>query len=423
MDALVEKRAELEAKRQALHAIFAEAGADFDLMKSTALEGDSKHRAEQVRALNDELTALGKEVETLQGVRDAAANVKSIGDKLDTPASQMQHPAAGGGDGTQGPLKSIGELFVESDAYKGFKRGSGIGPVAELKAWRTAEEFKTVMSQGTGFAPETIRTGRLVEAALAPIQVIDLIPPGVTDQAAVVYMLETVATSGAAEVAESAQGALVTWAESALQFAQQTSTVRKISTWLPVTDEQLEDVAFIQSFVNMRLSLFIRQRLDSQILVGNGVAPNLLGFLNVPTIQTQAKGADPTPDAIYKAMTLVRVTGRAIPSGVVLHPNDWQAIRLLRTADGIYIWGSPSEAAPERIWGLPVAQADVITENTGLVGDFRGYCQLVMRRGIEVQISNSHASYFIQGVQAIRADMRAAFPVYRPTAFCLCTGI
>jgi hypothetical protein len=46
-----------------------------------------------------------------------------------------------------------------------------------------------------------------------------------------------------------------------------------------------------------------------------------------------------------------------------------------------------------------------------------------MRRGIEVQISNSHASYFIQGVQAIRADLRAAFVVYRPTAFCLCTGI
>jgi len=119
----------------------------------------------------------------------------------------------------------------------------------------------------------------------------------------------------------------------------------------------------------------------------------------------------------------VRVTGRAIPSGVVLHPNDWQAIRLLRTADGVYIWGSPSDAAPERIWGLPVAQADVITENTGLVGDFRGYCQLVMRRGIDVQVSNSHASFFIQGVQAIRADLRCAFPVYRPTAFCLVTGI
>jgi HK97 family phage major capsid protein len=422
MKALVEKRAELAAKQQALHAIFEEAGDDLDLSKCEALKGfpDTGSKAAELKRLNTELTAVGKEVEGLQDIEDAAANVKKIGEGLNTPAGQMVHPSAGAGGSQKPPTKSIGELFVESDAYKGFKRGSGTGPMAELDI-----EAKTVMSTGTtvGFTPETIRTGRIIEAALAPIQVIDLIPDGATDQAAVVYMEETLATNAATEIAESVQGTLAAYPESALGFTQRSTTVRKIATFLPVTDEQLEDVSFIQSFINMRLSLFLRQRLDSQLLVGSGVAPNLLGFLNVPTIQSQAKGADPTPDAIYKAMTLVRVTGRAIPSGVVLHPNDWQSIRLLRTADGVYIWGSPSDAGPERIWGLPVAQADVITENTGLVGDFRGYCQLVMRRGIDVQVSNSHASFFIQGVQAIRADLRCAFPVYRPTAFCLVTGI
>ena len=421
MDKLVEKRAELAAKQQALHAIFDEAGDDLDLSKCTALKGfpDTASKAAELKRLNTELTAIGKEVEGLQGVEEAAANTKKIGEDLNTPAGQMVHPAAGGGDGQKAAnTKSIGALFVESEAFKGYRHGQGVGPMAELDI-----EVKTVMSTGTGFAPQAIRTGRLVEAALAPIEVIDLIPSGATDQAAVVYMEETTATSGAAEVAESAQGALITWAESALAFTQQTSTVRKIATFLPVTDEQLEDIPFIQSFVNMRLGYFLRHQLDVELLVGSGVAPNLLGFLNVPTIQSQAKGADPTPDAIFKAMTLVRVTGRANPSGVVLHPNDWQAIRLLRTGDGIYIWGSPADAGPERIWGLPVAQSSGITENTGLVGDFQGYSQLVMRRGIDVQISNSHASYFVQGVQAIRADLRAAFVVYRPTAFCLVTGI
>jgi HK97 family phage major capsid protein len=422
VNALVEKRAELAAKQQALHAIFDEAGDELDLSKCTALKGfpDSASKAAEVGRLNTELTAIGKDVESLQAVEDAAANTKKIGEGLNTPVGQMQHPTAGGGEGQKGSTKSIGELFVESVAYKDFKRGSGVGPLAELDI-----EAKTVMSTGTtvGFTPETFRTGRLVEAALAPIQVIDLIPPGATDQAAIVYMEETTATNAATEIAESVEGTLAVYPESALGFTERTSTVRKIATFLPVTDEQLEDVSFIQSFINQRLGFFLRQRLDLQLLQGNGAAPNLRGILNVVNVQTQAKGADPTPDAIFKAMTLVRVTGRANPSGVILHPNDWQSIRLLRTADGVYIWGSPSDTAPERIWGLPVAQADVITENTGLVGDFRAHSQLIMRRGIEVQISNSHASYFIQGVQAIRADLRCAFVCYRPTAFCMVTGI
>ncbi|MGL5908603.1 MAG: phage major capsid protein, partial [Phycicoccus sp.] len=78
---------------------------------------------------------------------------------------------------------------------------------------------------------------------------------------------------------------------------------------------------------------------------------------------------------------------------------------------------------PERIWGLQVVRAQALTENTGLVGDFANFAELAVRRGIDVQISNSHSTYFTEGKQAIRCDMRAALVVYRPTAFCTVTGV
>jgi HK97 family phage major capsid protein len=166
-----------------------------------------------------------------------------------------------------------------------------------------------------------------------------------------------------------------------------------------------------------------RQRLDGQILVGNGTAPNLRGVNNVVGIQTQAKGADPVPDAVYKALVKVRVTGRAFPNACVFHPNDWQDVRLLRTADGIYIWGNPSEAGPLRIWGVNVVESDAQTENTAVVGDWENFSLLAVKRGIEVQVTNSHSTFFIEGKQAIRADMRVALVFLRPAAFATVTGI
>ena len=191
--------------------------------------------------------------------------------------------------------------------------------------------------------------------------------------------------------------------------------------FLPVTDEQLEDVPRVRSYIDNRLAFMVRQRLDAQLLVGDGTAPNISGILDRAGIQTQAKGADPTPDAVYKAMTKIRVNAFAEPNAAVFHPNDWQDIRLLRTTDGIYIWGSPADAGPERIWGLRVAQTTALTENTGLVGDFQ-QAELVIRSGVDLAVGFINDD-FQRNRQSIRAEMRAALAVYRPAAFATVTGI
>lgn len=402
--ALVEAEAKLAAKQAELKTIFDEAGPDLDMAKVKSVAGDSAAIVEHIRALDAELNDLGTKAEALRAVEAAAERAARI------PAQREDGDGAKGNDDTR-ETKGLGRQFTASAAYKG--KSGNIGPEAHLDI-----EVKTLMTTSAGWAPETNRTGRVVPYATRPVQIIDLLPQTTTGQAAVVYMEETTFTNAAAETAEAGS-----FPESALALTEQSSPVRKISTFLPVTDEQLEDEAQAQGYIENRLPFMLRQRLDGQVLVGNGTAPNLRGFLNVVGVQTQAKGADPVPDAVYKAMVNVRVTGRAFPGAVVFHPLDWQDVRLLRTVDGIYVWGSPSEAGPDRIWGLPVAQSDAITQNTALVGDFEGFSELSTRRGIDVQISNSHGTYFVEGKQAIRADVRVALVVYRPTAFCTVTGI
>jgi HK97 family phage major capsid protein len=406
--ALADAEGKLADRQKKLHTIFDEAGPDLDMSLVKSVEGDSAAKVAAIKALNDEMGDLGREIDDLQkvaGIADAARKAR----EQNIPNPGAEGPTVPGP--RQAESKSLGEHFTESKAFTG-RQGQN-GPEAHIDV-----ELKTLMTTTAGWAPETFRTGRLVDFATRPIQVTDVIPQTTTGQAAVVYMEETTLTNNAAEVAEAG-----TYAESAFALTEQTNTVRKIGTFLPVTDEQLEDVPLVQGYLNNRLPFLVMQRLDSQILVGNGTAPNLRGILNVSGIQTQAKGADPVPDAIFKAMTLVRVTGRATPGPVIFHPTNWQSVRLMRTADGIYIWGSPSDTGPDRIWGSQVVQSDAITLGTAVLGDWQLYSELAMRRGLDVQVSNSHSTYFVEGKQAIRADIRAALVFYRPAAFATITGL
>lgn len=409
MPRLVEVREKLDSRQALVGKVLEEAGEDLDFSNVKCLgEGlDTQAKVDAFRSLNDELADLQRDALAIKALEDGRKTYNAVEGIKVEPAGIPAQPAARGGE------KSIGDQLVESDEYREFLDDHTKGFSMSFPD----VELKTLMSTTAGWAPESARIGRVVDAVTRPIQVLDLIPFGQTDANSIVYMEETLRTHSAAEKLEG-----VTYAESAFELTERSVQVRKITDSIPVTDEQLEDESQVRSYLDQRLRFGLRQRLDTQTLGGDGVPPNIEGILNVAGIQTQAKGADPRFDAIHKAMTLVRVTGRAMPDAVVLHPNDWEAIRLTRTADGIYILGNPAVAGPMTLFGLPVAIGDVITENTGLVGDFGNFCQLFERRGVDVQVGFS-GTQFVEGKQTMRADLRAAFVVFRPAAFCTVTGL
>lgn len=388
--------------------------------KATTVDGEARYdltiqELEEVRQKNRELDALAME---LENAREADEMFKKNQAAIREAGKGVNHlPLGGEAKGRrneQREAKSLGQMFIESEAYKNAERKKAIDFSAP--EWDFLEA-KTLMETGAGFAPQSIRTGRVVEYAHRRPLVADLIPQTPTDQASVVYMEETTFTNNAATRAEGAQAG-----ESALAYTERSKAVREIAHFLPVTEIQLEDVDGVRAIIDNRLLTMLDLVEETQLLTGDDVAPNLGGFLTLVT-QAQAKGADPVPDAIYKAMTLVRTVGFTEPSAYITHPNDWQDVRLLRTTDGIYIWGNPSEAGPERIWGLPVVQTTAQTENTGFLGDFQLYSEIRRRRGANIKVSDSHSDFFIKGKLAIRADKRLALVIYRLTAFCKVTGI
>lgn len=381
-------------------------------------ESPNAETAQEIKTRNGVLADLNIQIDGLVELDEIKSNLDA-----DVKAARLPVPHPGSPGGEQPSpfnvrVKSARQLLTEhrvGDIFKGGARGT---VRFEYEMFGGADrEAKTLLTL-SDIAPQAQLDPGFVPYAVESRTVGDLMLQGTTNSNSIQYYEQTTRTNAAVEVAEGSVKP-----EAAIDFTLRTDPVETIAVWLPVTKQALEDVPFLESMIREELRFMVEQREELQLLVGNGTTPNISGILDRSGIQTQAKGADSTPDAIFKAITLVRNTGFAEPTAIVLHPNDWQGIRLLTTTDGIYIWGPPSQAGADTIWGLPVRVTSNLTENTGLVGAFRPYAKRVRRSAVEVTLSTEHDTYFIYNKVAILAEERLALQVTRPAAFATVTGI
>lgn len=419
-DTLMEERVS-EMKKIQDEAATADGKFHFGNVKSYEGEGvkGSVAVADYVRQLGESIEQVGKVRDTLISAENAMKMHKAQSE----PRRGFELPGGRGNYGSQEEReKSLGEMIAESKSYQDWAKLGAAGghtlQFEEMKASTAIFGTKAVMMRTAGYEPEVIRAAGFVNAITRPIQVIDIIPMIKTGQSGYAYMEETLRDPNAQFAAEAAL-----YAEGAFAFAKRQVPVEKITASLPITDEQLEDVEGMQGYVDGRLTFGIRQRADEACVLGTGATPQIRGLKNLAGIQTRARGADSRADAFYKARTRVRVTGRSMPTHFLIHSFDWEAIRLEKDVDGNYKWGPPSEAGPNRMWGLPVVEQDIDVEGRGYCGAFTPDCVLAAeRRGVDVQVGFV-GTQFLQGLRTMRADCRMALAWLRPVAFHEITGL
>lgn len=399
----------------------------------------------QVKALLATIDDLEAKLAGIEDTESRRARIAAGLEKHNQPARRVIHPGAA--DARDGEILSPGEQFVRDSTYRQHQReGSFKSDLnrthfsVQLKSGTSLVEWKRLMgmqqkallragsdSSGGAFVLPDDRPG-LIDILQRELTVLDLIPRLRTTSDTIQYIREDTYTINAAMVAEASAttGTSGLKPESTLAYSTQTATVRTLAHWIPITNRMLDDAPAMRGIIDSRLLLGLDIKLEDQVLTGGGTGEDFTGILNAG-IQTQALGSDNVVDAIFKARTKVRVTGHGRPTAVVLHPNDFQAVRLMRenlasATLGQYLMGPPNESGPTTIFGMPVVESEGLTENTGLVGDFSQGASLFDREEGAIRVGTID-DQFVRNMQTILAEMRAALVVWRPTMFCQVTGI
>jgi HK97 family phage major capsid protein len=389
-----------------------------DAAAKAARDFYAAHSTEEIAASDDLLKESEQHNRKMADLSTKAAKIQDV--ENGRSASTKERESAGRAvNEDDGEVKTTGRKAFDFDTA--WNESDGVKRLPAVKNSKFGEielvevpSIKTLLTLTT-LTPDVVR-GPLLPMALDETTVGDLMAQGTIDGNVHAYYEETTFTNAADTVAEGAEKP-----ESALAFTERTDTVRKIAHWVPATTEFLDDNAGIRSYVDNRLVFGLKRTEEDQLLNGNGTAPNISGILD-RAIQTVGSTND--LDAIYHAITEVRVDGLAEPDAVVIHPLSWQNLRLAKNADDIYYGPGPfNPDNVERIWGLRVRVTPMIAEGTALVGAFRTSAQIFRKGGVRVIAASEHASFAIENKVAIIAEERLTLAVYRPTAFCSVTGL
>jgi HK97 family phage major capsid protein len=394
-------------------------------LKSGRIDDTNDPNGEKLRERDEDLGRAHKRWEGMretQGILEKAQ--KRRAEIEGTVVNAIPQPSGSDGsalDKFQG--KSLGQLFTESKSYTDNVKGEGsVSSTTRFQAeiegvsLKSFTGMKAPMTNAAGYPPPISPDIRVVPYANRRPVVADLIPQFNTTFPSIPYLEETTFTNNAAGVLE-----LGSKPNSALGLTRRNATVEVIAHYIVVSTQQLEDVPQVRSLIDDRLTFMLELAEESGLLNGTGTSPDLVGFYNKSGTNAQALGADNAPNAIMKGFNKIRIVGYAEPTGVIFHNTDWMNIRTLQTTIGSYIWGDPSTAGPERIWGVPVVQTPAATLGAPLAGDFQLYSQIARRMMMTVQVGFVNDD-FIKNQQTIRAEERLSLLIYRAAAFTVYSG-
>lgn len=322
-------------------------------LKIDAMKGESVSKAELIEVLSavKDLETKGQEVTKLKAsVEELTLQVLDLSTKGDT----------------NNVPESLGTLLKEkSEELKAMKEKSGASVQIQLKAVGTMALSTNV----TGQIPQAEREQGITRIVRRNPFILELVNVGTIMSNVWEWVEQKNVEGGSAMTAE---GAIKSQTDFDLVVAS--ANVKKVTAYIKVTKEMLDDVELMRSEIDQELTELINLRIDDQLLNGTGLTVNLTGIVTNATAWSAGAFAlsIPTPtkwDVLRTAINQVRVN-LFEPTYIVMHPTDVTSMELSKGTDGHYILPPFASQDGTNVAGIRVVANTGVTIDKFLVGDF-----------------------------------------------------
>jgi len=375
--------------------------ADFKSKHKAAIEDSAKLSTEAKAQADELLTKQGELINQQKGILERLQDVE-------------QKMAAGVTDDGEdvGALRKALEGGAES--IKAFSSARNFGSQVNIPVDRKALTNTGVTGAALNYPGQQILAMPQMPL-LRRLTIRDLLAQGRTSKSVLFYQRETGFTNAAEPVSE---GSLKPKSE--LTFDLITEPVRTIAHLLDISLQMLDDVDFIESYIQTRMIYGLKLVEEAQLLNGSGTGQNLEGIYTAATAYSQPSGAEVVNeqdlDKLRLALLQVELA-EAFATGIVLHPTNWANIELLKDGESRYLFTNPQNSTTGRIWGRDVVSTQAMTQGRFLVGDFAMHAQIFDRQDANVAISFENKDNFERNMATLRVEERLALAIYRPEAF------
>ena len=319
-------------------------------------------------------------------------------------------------------------LNPEKKSFIDFVKGNDKYQALAQKS-QSCAEIEVTKSDMASMAESKVTSAGLVAPQYDPViqgaprqnlLIRDLIPTTPVTGTSFTYFKELLHTMGAGMVAEG-----MAKPTSNVTFEQVTDIVKKIAVWMPVTDEALDDVPQLYSYIQELLRYDLELKREGQLLKGDGTGNNLNGIMTQATVfdPDLSKATDTAIDTVRRAIYQARKQSKLAADAVVMSDLDWMNIELQKDGENRYLFANLQGLVTPVLWGRPIVTSDSMDEGDGsttggefLTGSFQQGARIYDRMGFTIKVGMINDD-FIKNQRAILVEERLGLAVRKKFAF------